>query len=120
MKRLPNYDPAEHTARLEDLFMTRRDMLNRTGMGMGALGMAMMLGQNMVAGTASAAAVGATGTVEAAGKGAVKSPLAPKQPHFKAKAKHVIHIWAPGGPSHVDTWDPKPALAKYADQALPG
>src|SRR6266404_7290903 len=47
------------------------------------------------------------------------NPLAPKPPHFPAKAKHVIHIFANGGPSHVDTFDPKPALAKYAGKPLP-
>src|SRR6266404_5016000 len=47
------------------------------------------------------------------------NPLTPKPPHFPAKAKHVIHIFANGGPSHVDTFDPKPALAKYAGKALP-
>lgn len=114
MKRMPNYNPAEHTAKLEDLFMSRRDMLEKTGMGMGMLGLAMMLGQDLVAGSAHAATVGG------AAAPSVRSPLAPKQPHFKAKAKHVIHIWAPGGPSHVDTWDPKPALRKYEGQSLPG
>jgi hypothetical protein len=47
------------------------------------------------------------------------SPLAPRGPHFPAKAKRVIHLFMNGGPSHVDTFDPKPALAKYAGQALP-
>ena len=47
------------------------------------------------------------------------NPLAPRQPHFPARAKRVIHIFANGGPSHVDTFDPKPALAKYAGKALP-
>jgi hypothetical protein len=47
------------------------------------------------------------------------NPLAPRQPHFPAKAKHVIHIFANGGPSHVDTFDPKPLLAKYAGKLLP-
>ena len=45
--------------------------------------------------------------------------MAPREPHFPAKAKHVIHIFLNGGPSHVDTFDPKPALAKYAGQDLP-
>ena len=49
-----------------------------------------------------------------------KNPLAAKPPHFPAKAKHVIHIFASGGPSHVDTWDPKPMLEKHADQPVPG
>ncbi len=42
------------------------------------------------------------------------NPLAPRLPHFAAKAKHVIHIFANGGPSHVDTFDPKPSILKYA------
>jgi hypothetical protein len=46
--------------------------------------------------------------------------LLPKQPHFAPKAKRVIHIFANGGPSHVDTFDPKPSLEKYAGQPLPG
>ena len=46
-------------------------------------------------------------------------PLAPKAPHFAPKAKRVIHLFMNGGPSHVDTFDPKPALAKYHGQELP-
>ncbi len=48
-----------------------------------------------------------------------RNPLAPRQPHFPAKAKHVIHLFLNGGPSHVDTFDPKPALATYAGKDLP-
>ena len=48
------------------------------------------------------------------------NPLAPRLPHFAAKAKHVIHIFANGGPSHVDTFDPKPSIQKYAGQPMPG
>ena len=40
--------------------------------------------------------------------------------HFPAKAKHVIHIFAAGAPSQVDTWDPKPELTKLHGKALPG
>src|SRR2546430_2225858 len=47
------------------------------------------------------------------------SPLAPKAPHFPAKAKRVIHIFANGGPSHVDTFDPKPELARLHGKPLP-
>jgi hypothetical protein len=43
-----------------------------------------------------------------------------KPTHFPARAKHVIHIFAQGAPSQVDTWDPKPSLTKYNDQTLPG
>ncbi len=38
------------------------------------------------------------------------NPMAPKAPQFPAKAKAVIHIFAQGAPSHIDTWDPKPKL----------
>jgi hypothetical protein len=91
-----------HTLRPEDSFRTRREFLNRFGTGIGALGLATMLGDQLFTGTARAATS--------------ISPLAPKEPHFAAKAKHVIHIFAQGGPSHIDTWDPKPALAKHGDQ----
>lgn len=47
------------------------------------------------------------------------NPLAPKAPHFPAKAKRVIHLFMNGGPSHVDTFDPKPSLAKYHGKELP-
>jgi hypothetical protein len=48
-----------------------------------------------------------------AAESAPLSPLAPKKPHFPARAKRVIHIFCEGGPSQVDTFDPKPALEKY-------
>src|SRR5205809_4923537 len=91
---------AEHTPQPGDVIVTRRDFLQRTGMGMGALTLGTMLsdllGPNAVA----------------------ASPLAPRLPHFAAKAKHVIHIFASGGPSHVDTFDPKPMLEKFADKEI--
>ena len=50
-----------------------------------------------------------------------RNPLAAKEPwHFPPKAKRVIHIFANGGPSHVDTFDPKPLLKEYAGKDLPG
>ena len=75
-------------------------------MGMGAVSLASLFG-NLGFLQSSGAAEGFT------------SPLVPKAPHFPAKAKRVIHIFANGGPSHVDTFDPKPALDKYAGKALP-
>ena len=47
------------------------------------------------------------------------NPLAPKAPHFKAKAKRVIFVFMHGGPSQVDTFDPKPELTKYNGQPIP-
>lgn len=66
-------------------------------------------------------AQGATASeIEASARSRGTNPLLPKSPHFAAKAKRVIHIFANGGPSHVDTFDPKPALLKYAGQPMPG
>ena len=47
------------------------------------------------------------------------NPLAPQQPHFLAKAKHVIFLYMHGGTSHVDTFDYKPELAKRHGERLP-
>ncbi len=47
------------------------------------------------------------------------NPLAVKPPQFAGKAKRVIHLFMNGGPSHVDTFDPKPKLAEYAGKLLP-
>jgi hypothetical protein len=46
------------------------------------------------------------------------NPLAPQKPHFDARAKHVIWIFVNGGPSHVDTWDYKPALEKWHGKSI--
>jgi hypothetical protein len=51
---------------------------------------------------------------------AAESPLLPKAPHFKPKAKRIIHLFMNGGPSQVDTFDPKPALEKYHGEKPPG
>src|SRR3954464_2705297 len=48
------------------------------------------------------------------------SPLDEKRPHFPAKAKHCVFLFMNGGPSQVDTFDPKPALAKYHGQPYTG
>jgi len=105
MCAMNNFDPSEHEFRIGDLALSRRRLLQKAGMGMGSLSLAMLLSNAMASSARADAAV---------------NPLAPKNPPLPAKAKHVIHIFAAGGPSHVDTWDYKPALAKYADQQLPG
>ena len=51
--------------------------------------------------------------------GAAKNPLLPKSPHYRPRAKRIIHLFMNGGPSHVDTFDPKPSLQKYAGRMLP-
>jgi hypothetical protein len=76
-------------------------------MGMGALSLASFFGGVE---PLAASAQGVTGYA---------TPLSPKFPHFPGKAKRVIHLFMNGGPSHVDTFDPKPALEKYAGKLLP-
>lgn len=82
----------------EPQIMTRRQLLSRIGMGMGAVALVPLLADDCPAGV---------------------HPLAPKAPHFPGKAKHVIHLFMNGGPSHVDTFDPKPELNKRHGQNLP-
>jgi hypothetical protein len=89
--------------------LSRRDFLTRTGLGLGALSL-QTLGDPAAA----------TGTLDGLTSLASLSPLAPKPPHFAPKARRVVHFFLNGGPSQVDTFDPKPALAKYAGQPLPG
>jgi hypothetical protein len=89
-----------------DYFLTRRQFLNRVGMGLGGLSLAGLLDPlHLVAAPAGAPAAAATG-------------LAPHAPHFPGKARAVIHIFASGAPSHVDTWDPKPMLTKMNDKSI--
>ncbi len=99
----------EHSPSLEDIIFTRRQFLIRSGLGMGALSLASLFGLNPY--DANAATTGA---------GKIVGPLAPKAPHFPVKAKSIIHIFAEGAPSQIDTWDPKPDFAKYADKTIPG
>jgi hypothetical protein len=96
---------SHHPFNPEHLALTRRDFLRRCGMGMGAIGLAGLF-SNLGGVTAAKAEVSVF-------------PLLPKSPQFAGKAKRVIHIFANGGPSHVDTFDPKPALDRYAGKLLP-
>jgi hypothetical protein len=99
----------EHHSSPDDLIFTKREFLTRTGMGFGALSLASLFGINPYAEGAPTTA-----------PGKALSPLSPRQPHFPVKAKSVIHIFAEGAPSQVDTWDPKPVLNEYNDKTIPG
>jgi hypothetical protein len=66
--------------------------------------------------------LGAAGLLAAESQAAAAAPgpaLSPRPPHFAARARAVIHLFANGGPSHLDTFDPKPVLAKYAGREIP-
>jgi hypothetical protein len=78
------------------------------GTGLGVLGFYGVLGASRLLGDASTPTAAAT------------SPLAARPPHFRPRARRIIHIYLNGGPSQVDTFDPKPALAKWAGKILPG
>jgi hypothetical protein len=80
--------------------LTRRDVLVRAAHGFGSIALASLLPPSL----AAAQRV---------------NPLAAKPPHFQPKAKSIIFLFMVGGPSHVDTFDPKPALEKYDGQPLP-
>ncbi len=75
----------------------------RSGCGFGAMALSYLLARD--GGLNSAAAT--------------LNPLAPKRPHYPPKAKSVIWLFMEGGPSHVDLFDPKPALDKLAGQPMP-
>lgn len=84
-------------------FMSRRELLQRSGTGFGMLALSSLLAgdSRVVAGLSPG------------------NPLAPKPPHFAAKAQRVVHLFMNGGPSQVDTFDPKPMLDKYHGKPLP-
>ncbi|WP_250846922.1 DUF1501 domain-containing protein [Aquisphaera insulae] len=94
--------------------MTRREALRQGGTGLGLLGLIGVLGDSgfLVAPPAMAAGADTAGATQ-------KSPLATRATHFPAKAKHVIHIYLNGGPSQVDTFDPKPLLKRFDGKMLP-
>ena len=81
---------------LRESQMTRRELLQRCGMGMGGLSLGALVGAD-----------------------AFENPMQPKRAPYKARAKRVIHLFMNGGPSQVDTFDPKPALDKYDGKKIP-
>src|SRR5688572_28800623 len=79
-------------------FTDRRAFLRTAGCGFGAVALAAMLAEDGYA---------------------ADDPLAPKEPHFEPTAKRVIFLFMSGGPSHVDTFDPKPELTRLHGEKLP-
>lgn len=86
-------------------YASRRDFLRRAGGGFGMLALSGLLQQEGMLAQAAPAAV---------------NPLAPRPPHFAARARSVIWLFINGGPSHVDTWDYKPELQRRDGQELAG
>ena len=87
--------------------LNRRECLRKCGLGFGAIGLSQLLAGESIAEQDTTRQV------------TISSPLAPKPSHFPGTAKHVIHIFANGGASQVDTFDPKPLLNKWHGKPLP-
>lgn len=81
--------------------LTRREMLQRCGVGFGSVALSAMLAS------------------EAAAKPHRANPSAPRAPHHLPLARSVIFLFMEGGPSHLDLFDPKPALQQLAGKPLP-
>jgi hypothetical protein len=106
---MPN-DPARNS-RTEAFFpcrQSRREYLWEMGGGFAGIALASLLSQE-----------GLGPRCTQAGERIVPNNLEPRVGHFSGRAKSVIFLMMNGGPSQVDTFDPKPALAKYANQPLP-
>jgi hypothetical protein len=82
------------------MITNRRQLLRTMGAGFGALSLNALL-------------------AEPATSSSADGLLAPRAPHFPAKAKHVIFLFLNGGPSQVDTFDPKPMLTKFHGTLAP-
>src|SRR4051794_28738602 len=86
-----------HCRRYQPAPFSRRDLLARCANGFGAAALAALLADPAFAAAPPAA-------------GQRRDPLAPRPPHYRAKARSVIFLFMDGGPSQVDTFDPKPLL----------
>src|SRR5690242_15646227 len=85
--------------------ITRRHFFQQCGVGVGKIALASMLAgsaRSVFAGPATSPATSLA-----------NNPLAPRPPHFAAKAKRVIYLFQVGAPSQLDLYDPKPTLAKF-------
>src|SRR5437762_3134661 len=92
-----------------EVVTSRREFLAKSALGFGAMALGHLLAQN------GALAVPTPEHLNAR----TPDPLAPKQPPLPATAKRVIFLFMQGGPSHLDTFDPKPELKKLDGQPLP-
>jgi hypothetical protein len=85
--------------------IARRHFLHDCGVGVGKAALAALIAENA--------------TRSASAQSQAPFSLAPKKPHFEPKATAVIHLFMAGAPSHLDLFDYKPALVKYAGKPIP-
>ncbi len=91
-----------HCRRFQPVPLTRREMLQQCANGFGAVALATLVHD----------------WGQAAAPSRERDPLAPRPPHFQAKAKSVIFLYMDGGPSQMDTFDPKPRLDREHGQPI--
>ncbi|MEX0727770.1 MAG: DUF1501 domain-containing protein [Planctomycetaceae bacterium] len=97
-----NYREQLHAARAR--YLSRRWFLRDCGIGLAGIAAGSLLADEHFTGSIA---------------GAAERPLAPRQPHFPAKAKRVIYIFQAGAPSHLELFDPKPELTKHNGELPP-
>ena len=95
---------SSHCGRFIDPPVTRREMMVRCANGFGGLALAALMREKAFGGAISSG---------------IKRPFEPKTTHFPAKARSVIFLYMDGGPSQIDTFDPKPLLEKYHGKPFP-
>ena len=88
----------------ERKLITRRHFFKECGIGLGSIALGSLLNNDLYAGPPQGKAV---------------NPLAPRQPHFAARAKRVIYLFQAGAPSQLDLFDYKPELLKYNGKPVP-
>jgi len=91
--------------------ITRRHFLANTGVGLGSIGLASLLAKDSL--------LAAPATSSSGDSARVTNPMAPRDGHFPAKAKQVIHLFMAGGPSQLELFTPKPKLIEMSGQVIP-
>ncbi len=104
-----------HETGKERRYVSRRDLLFQAGEGIGGLALAYLLGRDGLLAASPEAQAQTSFDARASG-----SPVQPRSGHHEPRAKAVISLFMTGGVSHVDTFDPKPMLAKYHGKPLTG
>ena len=89
---------------------TRREFLRSSGAGFGVVALAAMLADEGLL---------AAGPGAGSQAGPIIDPLAPRLPHHEPRARNVIFLFMSGGPSHLETFDPKPELTRFHGKPLP-
>src|SRR4051794_17456652 len=111
---------SHHAPRLDHALLTRREALCRAGVGFGGLALTnLMADAGLLAATPSPTSAANPAAALAQVPFSEIRPLAPRPPQFAPRAKRVIHLFMNGGPSQVDTFDPKPSLTRYAGKPVP-